>query len=137
MQWNFGLLRLLDRLLPSWAQTKGVLRCSRSPLNVIRRSHQCIFWCIGAEVFEWIFVNSPQRATGPADPRIEQTDAYEWYGEVGGAFETAWQAQHSAGYEESLTVLRRVGLPAKQFAPPQTLTWGVSVSSYCCQVHKV
>jgi aryl carrier-like protein len=57
---------------------------------------------------DWIFINSPRQATGPADPKIPDSDAYEWWGEEGGTFETGWMGPTYGGASETLRAVRDI-----------------------------
>jgi aryl carrier-like protein len=57
---------------------------------------------------EWIFVNAPRPATGPSDPKIPISEAFEWWGQRGGDFETGWMAPHYDGFDEALPSLAAI-----------------------------
>ncbi|CAK0892769.1 unnamed protein product [Prorocentrum cordatum] len=61
-----------------------------------------------AGLVEWIFVNSPRRATGPADPKVPIEEAYEWWGQCGGSFETGWMGPAFDGIDETLPMVKRM-----------------------------
>merc|ERR1712032_1754749 len=54
---------------------------------------------------EWIFLNSPRAATGPSDPNIAQSSAFEWWGLKGGDFATGWMGPHFDGLDETIRVV--------------------------------
>jgi len=57
---------------------------------------------------EWVFMNSPRRATGPPDPKIPMSEAFEWWGQRDGPYETGWLASTSQydGLEETLALVK-------------------------------
>jgi len=75
----------------------------RSNAEALRISLAPFVSAIGS--VEWVFMNSPRKATGPADPKIVQSSAHEWWGCEGGDFETGWMAPHFDGLEESLAAV--------------------------------
>jgi aryl carrier-like protein len=67
-----------------------------------------------AGIFEWIFINAPRRASGPKDPQLgPDLEAFEWWGQRDGSFETGWMKPHFDGLEDTLptvTALAPVGV---------------------------
>ena len=62
-----------------------------------------------AAAVEWVFVDAPRRATGPAhDGAFAPLDTYEWCGAVGGPFDTAWRDED--GLADSLAALASRGM---------------------------
>jgi len=59
-------------------------------------------------VYEWVFLNSPRRASGPPAPRTLVEDSYEWWGQEGGSYETGWMAPHYDGLEDTLALAKSV-----------------------------
>jgi aryl carrier-like protein len=59
-------------------------------------------------VVEWIFLNAPRQASGPADPKIPVGEAFEWWGQRGGPFETGWLGPTFDGLEETLPTVKRM-----------------------------
>jgi len=57
---------------------------------------------------EWVFVNAPRKASGPADPKIPVKEAFEWWGQQDGPYETGWMAPHFGGLEETLPSVARL-----------------------------
>jgi len=57
---------------------------------------------------EWVFINSPRRASGPADPKIPVAEAFEWWGQQDGPYETGWMAPHFDGLEETLPLIKKL-----------------------------
>jgi len=57
---------------------------------------------------EWVFVNSPRGASGPADPKIPEAEAFEWWGQRDGPFETGWMAPHFDGLGDTLPAIERL-----------------------------
>ncbi|CAJ1394121.1 unnamed protein product [Effrenium voratum] len=55
---------------------------------------------------EWLFVDSPRRATGLAAEHIDAHDAREWWGS--GDFETGWQTNYEA-LSATLPSVRQIG----------------------------
>nr|AQS99290.1 type I polyketide synthase [Gambierdiscus polynesiensis] len=51
---------------------------------------------------DWVFVNASRSASGPADPKIPVTEAFEWWGQPDGPFETGWMAPHFEGLGDTL-----------------------------------
>jgi NADPH:quinone reductase-like Zn-dependent oxidoreductase/aryl carrier-like protein len=56
--------------------------------------------------FEWVFVNSPRKASGPPAPKISADASFEWWGEVGGSYETGWLAPHYDGFDQTVSTVR-------------------------------
>jgi len=58
---------------------------------------------------DWVFVNSPRAGenTGAA-PGIRLAEAREWWGKVGGDYETGWMAPHFGGLEQTLAEVKRL-----------------------------
>jgi len=54
---------------------------------------------------EWIFVNAPRGATGPSAPKVPSNEAFEWWGQRDGSFETGWMAPHYDGLTEALPLV--------------------------------
>jgi len=54
---------------------------------------------------EWLFVNASRRASGPAAPKIPTSEAYEWWGQQDGPYETGWMAPHFSGLKETLPLV--------------------------------
>lgn len=53
---------------------------------------------------EWVFMSAPRRASGPSAPGIPKDEAFEWWGQEGGDFQTGWLEATSryAGIDETL-----------------------------------
>eukprot|EP00928_Gymnodinium_smaydae_P019045 TRINITY_DN17271_c0_g2_i3.p1 TRINITY_DN17271_c0_g2~~TRINITY_DN17271_c0_g2_i3.p1 ORF type:complete len:2830 (-),score=446.37 TRINITY_DN17271_c0_g2_i3:271-8760(-) len=60
-------------------------------------------------MFDWIFVNSPRRATGPSAPGILAEEAFEWWGAKGEPYETGWIDPEYDGLEETLSSISALG----------------------------
>jgi NADPH:quinone reductase-like Zn-dependent oxidoreductase/aryl carrier-like protein len=55
---------------------------------------------------EWVFVNAPRRASGPPDPKIPAAEAFEWWGQEDGPYETGWMAPHFDGLNDTLPLVK-------------------------------
>jgi len=70
-------------------------------------SFACAHFVSAMGSVEWIFINAPRRASGPTDPKIPlDMEAYEWWGQKDGCYETGWMAPHFDGLEDTLPVVR-------------------------------
>eukprot|EP00929_Paragymnodinium_shiwhaense_P111785 TRINITY_DN80072_c0_g1_i1.p1 TRINITY_DN80072_c0_g1~~TRINITY_DN80072_c0_g1_i1.p1 ORF type:complete len:3057 (-),score=764.27 TRINITY_DN80072_c0_g1_i1:103-9273(-) len=56
--------------------------------------------------FDWVFINSPRQASGPPAPKTLREEAFEWWGEEGGSYETGWLAPHYGGLEATLPAVK-------------------------------
>jgi aryl carrier-like protein len=55
---------------------------------------------------EWVFLNAPRKASGPPDPKIPAAEAFEWWGQKDGPYETGWMAPYFDGLDSTLPLVK-------------------------------
>mmetsp|Transcript_44730 Transcript_44730/g.144280 ORF Transcript_44730/g.144280 Transcript_44730/m.144280 type:complete len:164 (+) Transcript_44730:1-492(+) len=59
-----------------------------------------------AGTYDFTFVDAPTAASGPAEPGVpEGLLGYEWWGDPGGAYDTAWRPAYEHGFDVAMARL--------------------------------